>query len=333
MAINKDEWKELDKKIAKAIEESRPRGWRKALHLLREWGVLSANITVIVALIGILAAAVYQATARIAKETAFETQTAADLKEIRSDIGSLRGDLERDRAQAAIDQAGVEAKIGKNDAAMRHIGNASDLIAKLRSDRVPAPSSFFQSTIDTLDGMRLLKFSAADVSPALVQLAQYRSALQPAPPPPPSDYRDISSPITPQQIQSGGITFVVSEIVRVVVFIQGSNHRLKGGNFVIKSPTTIFIYVGTDRTPQLKDNVFVSDSFVKGGTQALDGVHWSNMTFVGTHIEYAGGELQLSNVRFIDCIFDVPSSDRGAQVAQYAALDAKELTIVRNSRS
>jgi hypothetical protein len=42
---------------------------------LREWGVLAAVATVIVALLGIAAAAWYQAFARIEKETTFQSKT------------------------------------------------------------------------------------------------------------------------------------------------------------------------------------------------------------------------------------------------------------------
>lgn len=97
MPIRNDDWEAIDDAIAKAIAESivtlKPSGWRKALNLLREWGVLATIATVIVALLAIAAGAIYQATARVRKEATFETTTERDLKEIRGDIALIRADL------------------------------------------------------------------------------------------------------------------------------------------------------------------------------------------------------------------------------------------------
>lgn len=47
-----DDWKAIDKRIADAIEAAiaplKPSGWRKALLLLREWGVLAVTVTAII---------------------------------------------------------------------------------------------------------------------------------------------------------------------------------------------------------------------------------------------------------------------------------------------
>ena len=71
---------------------------------------------------------------------------------------------------------------------------------------------------------------------------------------------------------------------------------------------------------RLADNIVVESSVVRGGRQTLDGVRWRNVAFVGTRIRYMGGGVELSNVRFINCTFDLPEIRHAAQVAEYAAL-------------
>jgi len=84
-----------------------------------------------------------------------------------------------------------------------------------------------------------------------------------------------------------------------------------------------------DRNAHL-NTIFDNDRFI-GGTQILDGIHWRNTDFVGTHIVYEGGEIELNNVHFINCTFEVPSNiaprPKARQFLDYAALAQPELNI------
>ena len=64
MPIGKDDWKAINKAIADAIEAAiaplKPSGWRKALLLLREWGVLGTFAAVIFALLALAASGACQ---------------------------------------------------------------------------------------------------------------------------------------------------------------------------------------------------------------------------------------------------------------------------------
>jgi hypothetical protein len=63
------------------------------------------------------------------------------------------------------------------------------------------------------------------------------------------------------------------------------------------------------------DNVHVQDISIVGATQTLDGIHWKNVTFIGTRLRYEGGELDLNNVHFIHCLFGFEANDRGGRIA------------------
>jgi hypothetical protein len=63
------------------------------------------------------------------------------------------------------------------------------------------------------------------------------------------------------------------------------------------------------------DNVHVQDISIVGATQTLDGIHWKNVTFIGTRLRYEGGELDLDNVHVIHCLFGFEANDRGGRIA------------------
>lgn len=77
----------------------------------------------------------------------------------------------------------------------------------------------------------------------------------------------------------------------------------------------------------LADNIRVENITIAGAAQTLDGIRWSNVRFIGTRLRYDGGGLELDNVRFVRCHFDIPSGDRGARLATALALGQSSITI------
>jgi hypothetical protein len=74
------------------------------------------------------------------------------------------------------------------------------------------------------------------------------------------------------------------------------------------------------------DNVHVENLTIVGAAQTLDGIHWKNVTFIGTHLRYEGGEVDLHDVRFIHCMFGFPSDDRAGRLA--TAIARGQTTVV-----
>src|SRR5579862_8615355 len=74
------------------------------------------------------------------------------------------------------------------------------------------------------------------------------------------------------------------------------------------------------------DNVRVENLTIAGAAQTLDGIHWKNVTFIGTHLRYEGGEVDLHDVRFIHSMFGFPSDDRGGRLA--TAIARGQTTVV-----
>ena len=73
-------------------------------------------------------------------------------------------------------------------------------------------------------------------------------------------------------------------------------------------------------TRSIRDNVLVEDLTIAGASQTLDGIRWRNVTFVGTRLIYGKGPLDLENVHFVNCTFELPPDDRGARLADAIAL-------------
>ena len=79
--------------------------------------------------------------------------------------------------------------------------------------------------------------------------------------------------------------------------------KISGGYIDIQNVKDDFILFDSSSTAKLTDNVNIIGTVFSGGHQTLDGFHWINATFVGTHIRYRGGELDLDHVTFIGCTF------------------------------
>lgn len=95
MALTQKDWGLINAAISAAVEP--PRGWKKLFHVCREWGVLGANFTVIVALLAFAASAMYQSrahyrddVAHVEQETAFRTKTIDALERIQADLRTLQ---------------------------------------------------------------------------------------------------------------------------------------------------------------------------------------------------------------------------------------------------
>jgi len=75
------------------------------------------------------------------------------------------------------------------------------------------------------------------------------------------------------------------------------------------------------------DSVRVENITIVGATQTLDGIHWKNVTFIGTRLRYEGGELDLNNVRFIHCLYGFEANERGGRIATAIARGETRLVI------
>jgi hypothetical protein len=108
--LNNDDRKWITREIQKgiepisalqtAVEALNPRGWRKAVRLLRELGPIATLIAIVVALLGITLGALYQSVSHVKEETQFRTHTDDRLASIEKGIEEIETRLNlRDKAE------------------------------------------------------------------------------------------------------------------------------------------------------------------------------------------------------------------------------------------
>jgi len=218
--------------------------------------------------------------------------------------------------------AATNAIPGRPDVAARAVGVVDSLLATLKKEKRPADPQYFQSAIATIDELSrripLAKSRGETHRPELkeavfstkISIAEYRSALEPTPP-------------------IAGLTWLIA--------LPNSENGVGYINVPIHSNQVNFdfSFLGQREAikvvPPLKgllsENVVIENAYIKGGYNVLDGIHWRNVVFIGAHVIYRGGELELQNVRFVNCNFEVPFDDRGSQITEYAALAKDHLVI------
>ncbi len=75
------------------VDSFKPHGFRRVAHFLREWGILGSIITAFISLFGITLGAVYVATARVAKQATFESDTTKKLADLVTRLDKIDANL------------------------------------------------------------------------------------------------------------------------------------------------------------------------------------------------------------------------------------------------
>jgi len=212
--------------------------------------------------------------------------------------------------EAAVHEAGAgnitQAEVGIDRVA------AILAAAKFRSET--AASDFFEATIAQLDRA----VAAAPENARLtehatlmrIELAQLRSALDVAP----AESRSL------QKVAINSPRSIPRDSTLDPTSLGGTfvDATLMASSAEILEPPSSRLFV---------DNVRVENVSLAGAAQTLDGIHWHNVTFIGTRLRYQGGEVDLQNVHFVRCTFGFANGDRGARLATAIALGRTSIVI------
>jgi hypothetical protein len=232
---------------------------------------------------------------------------------------------------ASIDSAIQEAAAGKMVAAEVDVDRAGSLATAMRLESRAAQVDFFGASLGELD--RVLAAGASDtdmmdhVTQVRVALAELRSSQNGAPETPAA-----SDGIAPIATKATGANPDANEISigapRELAADSVLDPATLGGKYLDATlmPDTSEILL-PPATRVFADNVRVENLTIAGAAQTLDGIHWRNVTFVGTHLRYESGELDLENVHFVNCRFGFPSDEGGARLANAIALGQTSITI------
>jgi hypothetical protein len=206
--------------------------------------------------------------------------------------------------------------------------NAHELLMAAKENKSPVPPGYFASTVALLNNLPAV--SDAEISNRLlsarVALAEYHSALQSNPELPAKELplKVASGASVTTQALSGGTVYRASNQLRLLPKTDWQAPGAVVDGSAVPSGTDL---LQTASGSLAKNSDSISGLTLDGVTQTLDGVEWKDVTFVNSRIRYRGGDLKLDNVHFVNCTFEVPSSSRGAQLADYATLENGALNI------
>lgn len=246
----------------------------------------------------------------------------------------------------ALQDATAQGIAGNITAAEMGVDRAAAIVTDMRLQEQPAAPDFFDVGIRGLDqvlgthpeNQRLREH----VTQARIELAQLRSAqsgaasaggLDPAGGLPRGAVGGKIAPVpvgpgakAPHAVAIPG--HVVMASPRAVAAQSVWDATTAKGNYIDATlmPETAEILL-PPVTRLFADDVRVEGLTFEGASQTLDGIHWKNVTFINTRLRYEGGQVSLSNVRFVRCTFGFSSDERGARLASAIALGQTSFVI------
>ena len=213
-----------------------------------------------------------------------------------------------DDALAKLDQ--ILAAYHTSSRLTAHVTDARIQLAELRSSIEPVPAG----TPHSLDIDELLVATATGATAPSMSTESKSSASSSAnQPPPAANSKSANDSARVNDAASGQVFIGAPRILAIGALL---NPASLGGNLLdaTSMPSGAEI-LEPPMSRVFADNVRVENLIIAGAAQTLDGIHWKNVTFIGTHLRYEGGELDLHDVLFIHCMFGFPSDDRGGRLA------------------
>lgn len=245
----------------------------------------------------------------------------------------------------SVEAATAKARSDNITEAEMAVDRAASLIETARVEAKKPGLDFFEVATAALDGtlrthstnQRLVEH----VTLARIELAQLRSALTGVEDAPglaaKSDSvkaETVEANAAPAGLGSGGVHRPSSDghieigIPRNIAADHVFGPAAAGGNWVDAKmmPESAEVLL-PPATRLLVDDVRVQDLTIEGAAQTLDGIHWKNVTFIGTRVRYEGGETDLHNVHFVRCTFGFSTDDRSGRLASAIALGQSSIVI------
>jgi hypothetical protein len=273
--------------IANEVALLTPRGWKKALHLLREWSVLGVTATAIIALIGIVVALIIAVSNRREADAIFRTNINNFQERTGERLTRIEASLIALRAKAVV----------SNPADSENQTEAKSVLAAARKESIPLPLPVVEQ-----GGRKFIEASTDDPKAWGVALGfiSYRSSLNSAARP---SVKFVPIP--------AGSTFHYS-----LMGAPGSTSKVELSNSTgvpIEQAARANL-IGRDEN----DGLRVGPDFLSilGGSIGIDEYHFRNVVFTGVEIHYSGNPVILENVLFIDCVFVFDNNDHGRKLGQ-----------------
>lgn len=251
---------------------------------------------------------------------------------------------------AALEAATLQGTGGNITAAEVEVDRTVAILVSARTQSQAVTPDFFQSSLAALD--RVLQTHPDNqrlfehVTLARIELAQLRSAQIPIPGTPentqsgaagdnqasgPRDPTDPAVTVGPgtraphSENIPGRVVFASPRALDARTLLDPATLKGNSIDATLMPETSEILLPPSAR--HLADDVRVEGLTIQGASQTLDGIHWKNVTFIGTRLRYEGGEVLLQNVYFIHCTFGFSNDDRGARLANAVALGQRNFAV------
>jgi hypothetical protein len=224
-----------------------------------------------------------------------------------------------------------DAGAGQMVAAEMDVDRAASIATAMRLESRTAGAKFFGVALGELDRVLAVRADDPDlvdhVTQVRVALAELRSSQDRAAEAQ-STADDMSPIATTANAAKPNPQHIPIDAPRTLAANSVLDPSTLGGKYLDATfmPDTSEILLPPE-TRVFADNVRVENLTIAGAAQTLDGIHWRNVTFVGTHLRYESGEVDLQNVHFVNCRFGFPSNDGGAQLANAIVMGETSITI------
>jgi len=273
-------------KTKSKTEDLKNAGWVRARTIMLAFGAPAAIVSVVLTVLGLGATAFYQLMSHAVKDAEFHVNTTNKLGEIQKML------LERNLVDAA---KAPNTKLGQK--------LAITALATAKTEGVNIPLDVVRDS-----GAKFVLASASDPGAweAAVHFVSYQSNLLENNLPVPRAYRPLQGPLLWE------LTFVTGP----------SDHRSPtiygAGPDVGKERAASISNVGTATKtgPSLMPEYIIIDGAGTQDSVILDGYKVKNVVFKNLTIHYSGGALDLQNVVFLNCQFNIQHSQNGESLAK-----------------
>jgi len=250
---------------------------------------------------------------RLGSKPAAARAAAADTGAATTSAQPARAEWQGDTA-SALEEAVREVNAGNITQAEVAMDRAAALVSGARMKSESAAPTFFEMSVRQLDRIAAAhpenERLGEHAGLARIELAQFRSSLETTPG------------------EAGNANHVAIEAPRAIERDTTLDAKSLGGGILDATmmPTSAEI-LEPPSSRLFVDNVRVENLTLEGAAQTLDGMHWKNVTFIGTRLRYEGGEVDLKNVRFVRCMFGFATDERGVRLANTIALGQSSVVI------
>jgi hypothetical protein len=261
-----------------------PNGWRKALDVLRYWGVLGTVVTAFLALIAMAITLGIFSANKISKESEFEGTTSTRLADVEKRLGAIETGLLALRAVQAANKPTDKTSIAQ----------AKEILATAQKNSVQLPADVIEQA-----GRSFIEASSKEPAAwdAALRFVQYRS------------YLNITLEVLP--LPSGAKDTTTEYFGNAAAGFPRPALSIAG--LISKDKAARFSPIGKDLTT---DTGFGNQWILAtGGGLALDGMQFKNVVFRNVHVVYMGGPLEMQNVYFVGCTFDFVRGAHGQEIA------------------